>query len=617
MKRFALPCLLFSIAFNHVDSQVINDAFREVYTDAEYFLIEESYYDALLEYDQLYRNGFKDNANINYRMGICYLNLPGKKDKAIPHLEKAIQNVSANYIEGSLKEVHAPPDALLYLGNAYRVDGQLEKACSAYRKYIEQDDKNIENIEYSKKQIEACKTAKEMMQIPYIINTKNIGSPINTGSNNFKAVVSANENRIVYITELKFYDALYMSDKKDGKWSEPVNLTPQVQSDGDQYPCYLSADGNTLLLTKEDFFNSDIYISTYEDEEWIKSSSVGKVINSKYWESHACLSPDGNTMYFASNRKEGMGGMDIYYSVKDAKGGWTEPVNIGAPVNTDLNEDTPFMLDDGKTLYFSSQGHNNMGGFDVFFSKKNDDGTWTEPENIGYPLNTTDDDLFFQPLKEGKVIYKTQYAKEGMGEEDIYRIEITGRQEKIEVAENVEEKTDEVIADKAPEKDTVQADQPVEEKIMEQQPDEEEAIEKSTERFVLKPIYFDFDKYTLDQTSRSKLENVLKVMQEYTDIKLLVIGHTDSKGSYEYNKTLSEKRAKSTVEYLKSKGINASRMEIRGQSESDPAAINTKDDGTDCPEGRRLNRRVEFKLVQGQHDNIVFEKDEVPENLRP
>ncbi|MBN1184762.1 MAG: PD40 domain-containing protein [Bacteroidales bacterium] len=614
MKRFVLSCLLFLIVLNFSYSQVINDAFREVFTDAEYFLVEESYYDALLEYDQLYKNGFKDNANINYRMGICYLNIPGKKDKAIPFLEKAIQNVSASYIEGSLKEVHAPLDALLYLGNAYRVNNQLEKACVAYKKYIEQDSKNIENVEYSKKQIEACSNAKELIQTSLILISQNLGAPVNTNANNFKAVVSADESRIVYVTEQKFYDAIMQSDKKDGKWDEPVNLTPQVQSDGDQYPCYLSPDGNILLLSKEDFFNSDIYISTYSNGEWKKSTSVGKVINTKYWESHACLSPDGNTMYFASNRKGGIGGMDIYYSVKGANGEWTEPVNIGSPINTELNEDTPFILGDGKTLYFSSQGHKNMGGFDIFYTKKNDDGTWTEPENIGYPINTTDDDLFLQPLGEGNVVYKTQFLKDGLGEDDIYRIEITGRQEKPMVPEVVEtdqpvvEEVVEVPEDiKTPVKDISVVEQPVEEEI---------AIEKPGERIVLKPIYFDYDKYSLDKTSLTKLENVIKVMKEYSDIKLMVIGHTDSKGSFEYNKTLSEKRAKATVDYLKSKGISAGRMEVKGQSESEPTAINTNSDGTDCPEGRRLNRRVEFKMIQGQYENIIIEKEQVPDNLK-
>lgn len=603
MKRAAITSLLIIIGYIWIFPQQISDALREVFIDAEYFLVEEDYVDALVEYEKIYKRGYKDNANINYRMGICYLHLPGEKDKSIPYLEKAIKNVSDNYSEGSLKETYAPYDALLYLGNAYRVNNQLDKACSAYNKYMELDKKSIESIDYAKKQIDACKVAKVQMQKPVTYTIENIGVPVNDKYSNFKAVLSADESRIIYVTQLKFYDAVFFSEKKENTWSEPVNFTPQIESDGDQYPCFLSPDGNTLLLSKEDFYNSDIYISYFSEGVWSKSKSIGKKINTKYWESHACISPDGNTIYFASNRKGGLGAMDIYYAKKTDNGEWGEPLNIGVPINTDLNDDTPFILEDGETLYFSSQGHNNMGGYDVFYTTLNDDGTWSEPKNIGYPVNTTDDDLFLMPVGEGNTLYTAKLLEDGIGQEDIYRLQILSEAEAAELI--AQEGGTEEIEDTLGEIEVVE-----ETEIVEQE------IEEPEERVVLRPIYFDFDKYNLDATAKQKLDYVSEIMKEYSSLKLLVIGHTDSKGSYEYNKILSEKRATSTANYIISKGISSNRLKMKGQSESNPVAINASADGSDCPEGRKLNRRVEFRLIESEFDNITFEKNEVPDNLK-
>lgn len=611
MKRSNLSLLLFLFLTCSIHAQQISDALKEVFLDAEYFLVEEDYYDALLEYTKIYKRGFKDNANINYRMGICYLNLPGQKEKSISYLEKAILDLSESYTEGSLKETSAPLDALLYLGNAYRVNQKLDKACVAYNEYIEKDTKNSENVEYAKQQIEACNVAKEQITNPKLFKVENLGEPINDASANFRAILSADESKIVYVTKQKFYDALFYAEKKAGKWEEPINITPQVQSDGDQYPCYLSSDGTVLLLSKEDFFNSDIYISEYKEGSWTKSKSIGKVINTKYWESHACLSPDGKTLYYASNMKGGIGGTDIYMSKKEA-GLWSEPVNLGASFNTDLNEDTPFMLEDGKTIYFSSQGHSSMGGYDIFYTQLNDDGSWSEPENLGYPLNTTDDDLFYVPLSDGSILYKTDFRKEGLGKEDIYRIEILDEEPEVTVA-HVED------VDTSTTKEPVDVKHPVDVAEVEESDSIEPEIatvEAPSERVVLRPVYFGYDKYGLDNMAKQKLNVVVDVLQEYENLKLFIIGHTDSKGSFEYNKKLSGRRAQSVVNYLVAKGVDRKRLETKAQSESKPAAINSYENGSDCPEGRKLNRRVEFKLMEGQFDNIIIEEGVVPDNLK-
>ena len=168
-------------------------------------------------------------------------------------------------------------------------------------------------------------------------------------------------------------------------------------------------------------------------------------INTSANESHACISDDGLTLYFTSNREGGYGGYDIYKSEIDSKGKWGPAVNLGPEINTIFDETTPFITEDGKTLYFSSKGHFNIGGFDIFSAKKNGD-SWSKPENLGFPFNTTDDDIFFFPLKNGSIAYYSKYKETGYGENDIFKIQIFER-------ENIPEKEKELLEQKK--KDTI------------------------------------------------------------------------------------------------------------------------------------------------------------------
>jgi hypothetical protein len=201
----------------------------------------------------------------------------------------------------------------------------------------------------------------------------------------------------------------------------PENITPQLLSDGDQYVTDLSYDGKTLLLTKEDEFNSDIYISHYEDNRWTVSRPLGPNVNTKYWESHACLSKDGKKLYFASNRKGGVGSMDLYVSELTDAGIFGPAKNL-TELNTELNEDTPFITENGKLLFFSSQGFVNMGGYDIFRSELEANNKWAVPENMGYPINTTDDDLFYFPVNNNRSALYSRIDESGFGGMDIYEV---------------------------------------------------------------------------------------------------------------------------------------------------------------------------------------------------
>ena len=636
--------LLILFVFKSIMAQESDEDLRLYFSDAEFFLAEEEYVDALYDYLQLYNNGFEDNANINYRIGICYLYIPGQKDKAIPYLEEAVKNTKLNNRESVFREKKAPLDAYLYLGNAYRVNNDLDMAIESYNKYREllpSSDKA--NIEYINKQIDACNVALKYMENPVDIQKTNLGNLINNNASNYKAVISGDGNTLIYMNELPFYDAVYFSRFENGKWTEPVNITSQIQSDGDQYVTSISYDGTQLLLTKEDNFNSDIYTSIYKNEQWTKSKPLAKPVNSKYWESHASISKDGKTLYFTSNRRGGFGQMDIYKSIIDEEGEWDNPKNLGSVVNSVLNEDTPFITEDGKSLFFSSQGHSSMGGYDIYISSIDDEGIWTVPVNLGYPISTTDDDLFYYPWKNGQVAYLALLEPDGYGKEDIYKINTTTEEiteeiitEKIdeevkdiiiekeaveeekveeaaeEIVEEVEEIIEEEKIEEVAEKTVEEVEEIVEEKVIkEEEPEEAEVIE-----FELCPVFFRFDKFNLTETGQVKLDKIASLLNNYINIEAELYGHTDAKGPAEYNKRLSEKRASSALDYLVSKGINNERLKAIGQGETQFAAINTNPDGSDNPEGRKYNRRVEFVLIGVDEGQIKIEKTKIPENLQ-
>jgi outer membrane protein OmpA-like peptidoglycan-associated protein len=614
--KIRLMLLLILCSFKTLIAQKSDEDLRLFFSDAEYFLTEEEYVDALYDYLELYNNGFADNANINYRIGICYLNIPGQKNKAISYLVKAVENTKLNNRESIYKEKKAPLDAYLYLGNAYRVNNDLDKAIESYEKYkklLPSSDKT--NIEYTDKQIEACNIALKYMENPISIQKTNLGNIINNSSSNYKAVISGDGNTLVYMNKLPFYDAVYFSRFENGIWTEPENITPQIQSDGDQYVTSVSYDGTNLYLTREDNFNSDIYISEYKNGQWTKSMPLAKPVNSKYWESHASISKDNKTLYFTSNRRGGFGEMDIFKSVIDEEGDWAKPKNLGSTINTALNEDTPFITEDGKSLYFSSQGHHSMGGYDIYVTSIDDEGNWTEPVNLGYPVNTTDDDLFYYPWNNGKVAYLALLESDTYGKEDIYKVTFASEEpeEKV-VTEIIDTEKPDLGMEKAQEEVEEEQKEEITEKI-EEKPEKEVTQIKKIE-FELIPLYFNFDNSNLTEKGRMKLDKLAALLKDYPDLNIELYGHTDALGSTEYNQKLSEKRALSAQNYLVSRGIDSKRLKATGLGETRFAAINKNTDGSDNPEGRKLNRRVEYILIGVNQNKILIKKTEIPENLR-
>ena len=384
----------------------------------------------------------QNQANYNYLAGVCQLNLNlGKKD-ALPFLEKALENVSKAYDPFDYLEDSAPLDLYFHLGKAYHYNYQFDKAIEYYNKFKAEGPKKHFLITTGEvdHQINISNNAKNE-----IANTKendykiyNIGGVINSEFSDFSPVVTLDENILFFTSRRmrkdssnadylvpydgKLYEDIYFSLKDvNENWSEPrlVNISKE---DENEATISVSADGTRLFVYHDDIGDGNVYESVLEDTVFSELTSI-KEINTLAWETHTTLTPDGNTMYFVSDREGGFGGRDIYRITKLPNGKWSDPFNVGAPINTKYDEDAPFISVDGVSLYFSSNNDKSMGGFDIYLSQLNEENKFSEPENLGYPLNTVDDDVFFILNASGKRGYYSSAIEGGFGEKDIYVVE--------------------------------------------------------------------------------------------------------------------------------------------------------------------------------------------------
>lgn len=392
---------------------------RELFSSAEGDLLFEDYAEALPKYLSLLQI-YPDNYNLFFRIGQCYLNTPGEKDKAIAWLETAAGHINPEYRGGRLRESGAPYDVLYFLANAYRIASSFERALETYELFLKDVDTQKYDTTLVRFQMQTCYNARLLMRKPVFIADTSLGASVNDRFSEFNPVISADEKTLLFTRELQFYDAIFWSGKIDGKWSEPVNLTPQLGVDQDYYTSSLSPDGQTLLMYRPDTYDGNIYMSRLKGDTWSKVEKLNGNINTRFWESHATMSSDGEKIYFTSNRKESIGGLDIFVSARDSSGNWGPAVNLGPEINTVYNEETPFLANNDRTLFFSSRGHFNIGGYDIFRSDLDENGNWSAPVNIGYPLNTPDDDLFFTPVGIGDRGYHAKFADDGYGKMDLY-----------------------------------------------------------------------------------------------------------------------------------------------------------------------------------------------------
>lgn len=359
-----------------------------------------------------------DNYNIKYKIGVCYLNIPGEKANALSFLESAVKNASYESKSSSFKEKRAPYDAYFSLAKAYMINNELEKALSTFYtfKKLTEETKlkgGMKNLSFIDQEIQACNNAVSNIESPFRISKRLVSPGFSQGSINENPAVSFDGNTIVYTERRGLLNAIMFSKKVNGKWQPPVEINSQLESGDDCSSSSLNKDGTLLFLYKTDNFDGNIYSSEYVKGSWTPIKKLNRNINTKYYESHASISADGKQLYFTSNREGGNGGLDIYISEKEASGDWGPAINLGKNINTIYNEDTPFVTLNDSILYFSSEGHSGMGGYDIYRSSGNGS-VWKAPQNMGFPINSTDDDLFFQPFnndENGFYSLTTAYKK--------------------------------------------------------------------------------------------------------------------------------------------------------------------------------------------------------------
>ncbi len=371
-----------------------------------------------------------ENANIQYKIGNCYLHIPHEKTKAIPFLQSATANAEYEAKTTRFNEKRAPLDVYFSLGNAFRINNDLDKAILTYAKFKEllSGGDGMVNSDFVDQEIMACKNAEKLMETPLDFTMKTLGKKINIVAINHKPAVSGDGNTMVYTCEMGEENSIYMSQKVGSKWSPPSEITSQLSNQRDISSSSLNYDGTQLFIYKLDDFVGNMYISNYSDGSWSKILKLNNNINTKYYESHASVSKDGNTLFFTSNRDGGEGGSDIYQSELQSDETWGPAKNLGSSINTPFNEDTPFLTNNDSILFFSSEGHYTMGGYDIFKAKKKND-IWQKPENIGYPINTTDDNIFFQPIGDGTIAYYSMLT--GYKEKEIFKINLFSKKIKL------------------------------------------------------------------------------------------------------------------------------------------------------------------------------------------
>jgi hypothetical protein len=444
---------LFGTTYSQIDTNDLqrklkNASFKQKFETANSFMEDQLYEFAITIWLNLIEEQ-PTNSNINYKLGLCYLHSSLERNKALKHLLVADENVSKRYDPFSSVETNAPFETHLYLGQAYHLNERFDDALEEYQHFKEEV--SSKHTLFNKNEMYTIYSINAKKEVAAKKNFKitNIGVPINSAFSDFSPVITADESAIFFTSRRlrtdsnqisnevnfspqdgKHYEDIYVAYKnwETGTWGEP-ELMHFSNPRSNQATISVSGDGQFLFIYKDDGGDGNIYISERESFDYgglkyLGGKNTEVDINTSYWETHATLSSDGKTLYFVSNRPGGLGGRDIYRSVKLPNNQWSKALNVGAPINSEHDEESPFFHPDGKTLYFSSNGNKSMGGFDIFFTKKKEDGAWATPLNIGYPLNTVGDDVYFSTTIDGKKGYYSSAHEGGLGGKDIYTIKL-------------------------------------------------------------------------------------------------------------------------------------------------------------------------------------------------
>ncbi len=521
-------------------------------------------------------------------------------------------------------------------------NGEFNNALTAITTFLQKPNLNeriIKSAEYRKKCYQfAVDYQTKFPQGDYVFTPQNLGDNINTKLLEYFPSVTIDANTLVFTRRIGHED-FFVSEKKNGSWTKAEPLPGNLNTEENEGAQTISQDGKMLIFTgcnmQDGQGSCDLYFSYLTKNGWGERINLGRIINTEYWESQPSLSPDKRALYFAARDPSGFGGSDLFVSYLQPNGSWGTPRNMGPEINTSADESCPFIHADNQTFYFTSSGHQGYGGTDLFFLRKQADGNWSKPQNLGYPVNTIDDEGSLVIASDGKTAYYASDGADSRGGLDIYSFElpVPDRPSKtLWVKGNVFDQKTKLGLPSAVELinlSTAQTNSKV-------QTDEEgnylitlpvgndyvfnvnrkgylfysgnfSLKTHSTDTtytiniplipievnasIVLQNIFFDTKQSDLKPESMIELDKVIQLLKDNPAVKIEIGGYTDNVGKPADNLTLSNSRAKSVINYFLYKGIPVDRLTSKGFGESKPIADNKTE------EGRSKNRRTELKVL--------------------
>ncbi|MEO1051160.1 MAG: OmpA family protein [Bacteroidota bacterium] len=533
------------------------------------------------------------------------------------------------------------------LGELHMKFGEYDSALVHLNNYLGASPRNPTRVRIAKSMVDNASYALENQQIVAEFNPIPLGEAVNQFALQYFPVLTVDQNTLIYTRRFGtagIYDEdLVLSEKgPNGEWSNPKSISDNINSEYNEGTCTISADGRILIFTsclgRKGYGSCDLFICYKTGSEWSRPSNLGPIVNSSSWDSQPSLSADGRTLYFASTRRGGKGGSDLWATKLDDNDEWTAPVNMGDKINTPFDDISPFIHANGQTFYFATKGRKGFGGFDIFYCEQEGE-EWGSAQNLGNPINTNSDQTALFITADGtkgyyslEEITDTQPTRSVLYQFDVPKSAqvrhranfVKGSVKDIKTAKPLAAKVELFDLKNQKRISLVNSDAVSGEYTIVLAEGSEYALYVSREGYlfksltfdytdgdfepvridvllepieegvktVLENIFFDLNSYKLKDKSKTELNKIVRFLKDNPNIKVEIAGHTDNSGGEKYNFDLSVKRAKAVFDYLIGSEVPANILSYKGYGERQPVRPN------DTEANRQMNRRIEFKIKE-------------------
>ena len=627
-----LPVNVFAQKY-HTTSPKALKAYKAGLTAFDYidYLNAEQYFNQAIETDNKFFEA--------YMMMGELLSKQRRFIEAAANFQKAVRIDSAFY-----------PPVFFNMATAEMMSGEYGRALVHYNVYLCLPKISDKNKSLAIRNVKNCQFAIEAVKNPVPFNPESVGEGINTSNDEYWPSITADGQTLMFTRQERpsenvlrkaiFQEDFYLSYLSEKVWKTAVNAGTPLNSSQNEGAQSLSSDGNYMYFTACErpggLGSCDILFSALNNGKWSLPVNLGNPVNTKYWEVQPSINAAGNMLFFSSNRPGGIGGKDLWFSVYKSNKKWSTPRNLGNIINTSGDEMSPFIHFDGKTLYFSSDGLPGMGGLDIYFSRMLDDSTWTEPKNLGYPINTYNDEMGLIIESDGQKAYFSTKRDEKEGK-NIYSFRLYEAVQPNPVAylkgKVTDKETGQVLIAEY-ELINLSSGKSVINKLTDSKGNfliclpsgnnyglnvskdgylfysenfmlegQHSAMEPYLKKIMLSPfrvgekmllanVFFEVDSWKLKKESLAELNKLSDLLKDNKELKVEIGGYTDATGTNEHNLSLSEKRALTVLDFLVVTGIPADRLKYKGYGNASPVGDNI------TYEGRKLNRRTEVQIIE-------------------